>query len=337
MSVHANRWKLGFFVVLGVGLTMFTLIWLGASAFDRVNLPVITFFSESVQGLDVGSAAKYKGVKIGEVTQIGVAEDQSHVEVHMNLFLDVMINMGFKIEAEKDIERCIERREWSDGRKTFLKPDRQDLRIQLASAGITGMKFAQFTQVDVALHPPPKLPFDPPWNYIPSMTSTLQSLEEGITEAMRALPQLMTKLSALTTSIEKTVEGLEIDKAQERVFAVLDNANQTLEELKAAIQGVRDPDGPVERLVARVDAAIADAQATLDRADVGATAAAFRDTADATTLVLRDATDMNGEIQSTLIALRRTLESIEELARLLEHNPEALLAGKRPPAQEFEK
>ena len=54
-------------------------------------------------------------------------------------------------------------------------------------------------------------------------------------------------------------------------------------------------------------------------------------------MVLRDVNDMNGEIQATMIQLRRTLESMEELAKLLERNPEALLAGKRPPAKEFEK
>ena len=39
-----------------------------------------------------------------------------------------------------------------------------------------------------ARHPPPQLPFEPPWNYVPSTPSTLKSVEESALEILNKLP-----------------------------------------------------------------------------------------------------------------------------------------------------
>ncbi len=82
MAVDASqRWKLGLFVVLTSILGFVILVWLGTVGLSRNKTQVVSYFDESVQGLDVGSPVKFRGVRIGRVADIGIGPDRRHVEV----------------------------------------------------------------------------------------------------------------------------------------------------------------------------------------------------------------------------------------------------------------
>ena len=70
MAVGTNRWKLGLFVILGTGLAIAALVVFGAQHWNERTVPYFAYFDESVQGLDVGSPVKFKGVEIGSVKSI---------------------------------------------------------------------------------------------------------------------------------------------------------------------------------------------------------------------------------------------------------------------------
>ena len=74
MSAPSNHWKLGLFVVAGVGLFLALLGGLGARGLRKETVTYTTYFDESVQGLDVGSPVKFRGVTIGNVAE----ESASH-------------------------------------------------------------------------------------------------------------------------------------------------------------------------------------------------------------------------------------------------------------------
>ena len=61
---QANYWKLGVFVMAGIGLAFLTLVWLGAGDWNRRTRTIVTYFDESVQGLEEGSALKFRGVAV---------------------------------------------------------------------------------------------------------------------------------------------------------------------------------------------------------------------------------------------------------------------------------
>ena len=123
-----NRWKLGLFVVLALAIGAFSLVWLGASSFTQDRRSAVSYFDESVQGLDVGSAVKFRGVPIGSVSKIAIGPDLRHVEVTSEIDAVVLRSLGFP-----------------SGRPTQVLDARgvSELRVQLASAGITGVKFLQ--------------------------------------------------------------------------------------------------------------------------------------------------------------------------------------------------
>ena len=72
---------------------------------------------------------------------------------------DTLAELGLREDANLEM-----------GEGEFTRPD---LRFQLVSSGFTGVKFLQGDIVDPVDFPPPVLGFEPPWNYVPSMPSTL--------------------------------------------------------------------------------------------------------------------------------------------------------------------
>src|SRR5439155_24240345 len=126
-TTATNHWKLGLFVLLAVGVTLGTLFWLGARRFQRDSFPAISYFDESVQGLDVGSPVKFRGVTIGTVSDITIAPDHRHVQVTSDIYLDALAHLGLRVPKKNTGEE-------------FIDPN---LRVQLVSAGITGVRFLQ--------------------------------------------------------------------------------------------------------------------------------------------------------------------------------------------------
>ena len=65
MASSTGHWKLGLFVLLGLFVAFGAVVWLGAAEIDKDVARYVTYFDESVQGLDVGSPVKFRGVRIG--------------------------------------------------------------------------------------------------------------------------------------------------------------------------------------------------------------------------------------------------------------------------------
>ena len=76
-----NQWKLGLFIALTVGMGIASLFWLAQGRFRRDTFSAVAYFNESVQGLDVGSPMKFRGVPVGVVSDITIGPDRRHVQV----------------------------------------------------------------------------------------------------------------------------------------------------------------------------------------------------------------------------------------------------------------
>ena len=70
MSQKANYFKLGLFVIGALIAGIVVLLVIGSGRWFERKSTIETYFNESVQGLDIGSKLKYRGVVIGEVTKI---------------------------------------------------------------------------------------------------------------------------------------------------------------------------------------------------------------------------------------------------------------------------
>ena len=81
MSHRANSFKIGLFVVTALLLAVVVTVWLGASRYFEKSKPYVAYFSESVQGLEVDSPVKFRGVSVGRVRGVRMAPDNKLIEV----------------------------------------------------------------------------------------------------------------------------------------------------------------------------------------------------------------------------------------------------------------
>ncbi|HYD48388.1 MAG TPA: MlaD family protein, partial [Terriglobales bacterium] len=113
MASESSKFQVGVFVIIAVVIGVGTIIWLGATRLFEETETFVTYFSESVQGLDSGSPVKFRGVQSGRVGSIRIAPD------------------GNLIEVELDID--------DDAARVVRNDDR--FRAKLELTGITGLRY----------------------------------------------------------------------------------------------------------------------------------------------------------------------------------------------------
>jgi paraquat-inducible protein B len=298
-----NHWKLGLFVIGGLAAGVGTLFWLAAQRFHRDAFPAVAFFDESVQGLDVGSPVKFRGVTVGTVANITIAPDHRHVQVASDIYVDAVRSLGISDGAPDP-----------NSGQPFMP---ENLRVQLVAAGITGVRFLEVDFFDPERYPRPPMPFSPPWNYIPSAPSTLRSLEQAALEFANLLPALGEQTTATLT------EGRE----------TLADGRATLESMRHLSDELRGADGAVNRLVARLEAVTRTFEAAVRESEPAATTLALREASasvrGAAGGLNADIGDVRDELRVSLVALRDTLDSIRAFVDALDRDPSILVRGRR--------
>lgn len=317
-ATAATRWKLGLFVVVSLGLALGSLLWLGETRFWRNTVPIVTYFDESVQGLDIGSPIKFRGAPIGTVSRITIAPDRRHIEVESQIFTENLVRLGI-------VERGA-----LAGASLGIPPD---LRAQLTPAGITtGLTFVQIDVFDPERYPPPPLPFPTPPNYVPAVPSVLKDIQEAVMISLAELPE-----------IERTLER------------ALGETDQTLAEVRGLARSLGAKDGPLLGLLGRLDTLAGTLDRGILASRPGETAASFREAADALADTARKvgaasqdvnrasqrvglATDqvrlevrgVADDLREALDSFRESADAVRALADYLERDPRSLLRGRRP-------
>jgi paraquat-inducible protein B len=79
----------GAFVLGAIALIVAGVLFFGAGGFPDIRIPLVSFFHGSVAGLRVGAPVTFRGVRVGEVTSIGIRlqpdTGDSIIQVNMEL------------------------------------------------------------------------------------------------------------------------------------------------------------------------------------------------------------------------------------------------------------
>jgi ABC-type transporter Mla subunit MlaD len=199
MSAKPNYFKIGIFVILAtVIFTVALLVW-GAAALFREQVRAETFIDESVQGLDIGAAVRYRGVRVGKVTEISFVHnyynqnnpetDPRYALVRFTLYPDT-----FRGHLPKDL-----------GAIMTNEIHQRGLRCRLASQGVTGMLYLEMDYVIDAKTNRPVEPMEVTWKqdsenfyYIPSAPSTIARWGDSLDKIMAQVAQLLTKFNEVS-------------------------------------------------------------------------------------------------------------------------------------------
>ncbi len=210
MSTKPNYFIIGLFVLTGLVLTMSALIILGAGSILREHVYVETYVDESIQGIDVGSAVKMRGVKIGNVQNI------SFVNIHYPQAKGpeqryVMLEISLSLKTFGDMT--------PDQLTLFLQQEvDKGLRIRMQPMGITGSAYMEMDYTDPLRNPPLPISWTPDTPYIPSAPGTFSRIEETIESLSNTMAKIekvdlaltMDNLNNLIASLTDTVKSLDM-------------------------------------------------------------------------------------------------------------------------------
>lgn len=315
MATPSNHWKLGLFVVCSVSLALVSVVFLSARSLQKESVSYRSFFDESVQGLEVGSPVKFRGVTIGTVSKIDIAPDRRHVGVTSDLGVDQIELMGLARGKGKKMQIRIP----------------AELRIQLASAGITGVKFVQLDFFAVKSNPLPELPFPVPENYIPAAVSTMKNLEDAIVSAVDRFPEMTDAALKLIARLDELLSDVDRAHLPERALSTLTSVEQTFTSIRTTLDKLEAGklSGKAQATIEHLDSAIGRIEQLLARAsgDAGVMLGAERAT-DAMGDLAVNARGLTDDLGATLREVQQAAESIQRLTNALERDPDMLLKGR---------
>jgi ABC-type transporter Mla subunit MlaD len=211
-----------------------------------------SYFHDSVQGLDVGAPVKFRGVSLGQVTQIGL------VSV---LYPDAVPAQPVSDARQKDLQMVVVRYT-IDPKKAGKVPDpsrssQLGLRARIAAVGITGISYVELDFVNPAQFPAGSVPWTPKDALLPSMPSTITQVQDA-GQALLAklqtldLKQLTDDLDRLTVTAQLVFDDLDGAITQ----SDLPGLSAELKAMSASVRGVVQGKPTQEMLTATHDAAL---------------------------------------------------------------------------------
>ncbi len=341
---------IGAFIVGATLLAVIGVMLFGSGKLFRDTAECVMFFEGDVQGLSVGAAVKFRGVKIGEVTSITTQLDRKTLEVRIPVYVDLV-----------DIEKQLYGRavEGESGKPVKALVDR-GLRAQLQSESlVTGQQFVQLDFYPDA--PPPSGPLRDPASgrlQIPTVPTILQKAQTSlaqVVEKMEKLPleQMIEAFQGALLGADKFLNSPDLLRApaefastlkalrdlagnvDQKLTPLLANADSALANIDRVAQDLQPLIANANKTLVNVDALTRGDGAKL-LADLGQAArdaqlalVQTRQTMASVESMTLPTSATGHQLRETLAELAATARAVRALADALEKQPNAVLIGKR--------
>ena len=232
MSAKANYFKIGIFVISAAIIAIIAIIVLGVGAVFQQKVMIETYIDGSVQGLDVGSPFKFRGVKLGSVEEITFVGNEYKFERTSEEYLAygqyILIKASF--EPSQDVTE--------KEQQIFLeRMITKGLRVRLASQGITGAAFLEADYIDPEKFPPMQITWEPKTYYIPSVPSTITQFTESVEMILEKLEEINVK--GITDGPEDTLSSMNKILDEVKMSKLTEQAGQLLAELRETNKKVK--------------------------------------------------------------------------------------------------
>lgn len=320
MKDRNRSFRLGLFVLGGLIVLLGMLFFLGMSDLFSHKAAVCTYFSESVQGLSVGSEVKYRGVAIGTVSKIIIRVSDQLVQVNMEIGLDHFVN----------VDAGGRRQQIADFNRFFRSELEKGMRCRLEYTGITGLRYIDFDYYATPGQALPEEPLDADVDqlFIPAVPSSFHDILKAIGTSLDRISRV--RFEEISDGLERSfseLSGLLSDPALKSMIERVNGAALDLQSTSRTIAGVINE----ERLERLMDLLEADLKMVRElgeqwkqesrEAKIPESTAAFREAA--ASLVTG-----SENFGVTLFKLNRALDAMTELVEYLNQDPGSLVRGK---------
>ncbi|MFM7414788.1 MAG: MlaD family protein, partial [Alphaproteobacteria bacterium] len=308
-------------IALAVGF----ILYLTAGQFGTKSDYFETYVGESIVGLDVGAAVRFRGVQIGRVTEISLAAAVYDVpEARADRYAMQLVVIRFAVERTR-VSRIASLDDMIAG----------GLRTRIASQGITGVTYLEIDILDPARYPPIQVPWKPRYDHVPAVPSTITQVTSAAEQILRRLEAL--DIEALVNNAAGLMGDLRKQISEGEVATLLREAGETVAELRAELRKVRleETANELRGAIASMGDAGRSAQELLASREIREALVRIPAAVTALEQTLRTARGTTSDLQADLSPLMRDLRSsvanLRDTTESLRRNPSQTLLGAPPP------
>lgn len=342
--IEANKFKLGLFVISSLILGLVLLFLFGWSEALETKVSVYTYFDESVQGLEIGSPVKYRGVTIGRVKRIAI-RDNKLIRVEMDIMPESFDSQDLQTS---DRNPDFDQKNLKQSIYDFLAREIPlGMRCHLEFAGITGLKFIEINYFDKNEDLDLVLEDIRNPGYIPSHKSLITDTLSNVHKTIEKISNV--DFEGLVSSLQKTFStfnNLLEEKDMQEIIPSLKNTSQQIEKLTATLSETITAES-INTLTAELSTAFQSLEeaaetiqnevkkAELNRLskDISEKSEKIADGINSGTGSLKTASNeivsLRTDIAQSLGELNTTLQTLRELILTLEEDPSSILRGKQ--------
>ena len=301
MAKKISHFQLGLFFLISLVIVVGGLIWAGTTHVFTSAKTYVTFFNESVQGLNPGARVTYLGVQVGTVQAIGIAPDGKLIRVKMQLASNFNV---------------------------------ANMAVKLIFAGIMGQLYLSIDQAPPDLDQiTPKINFPLKYPLIPARPSEIQIAEalakiykkiesvdfEGLIADWRKPAQEATRLLA-DKDIRKTIQNFREISADKNIRKTIQNFREISADIKNLVNVLGKPGTPQKW--------------QKSFADLAATAAAAQKSSEALASQLErippgSVGNIARQMEQTIFQINQVLTNLKGLVHELEEKPGKILIVPR--------
>jgi ABC-type transporter Mla subunit MlaD len=327
--MRAAAFRTGVFVLAGIVLVLAVVFVLSGGALHS-GQHYESYFAESVQGLDVGSPVKFRGVTIGKVTEIGLVAAE-YPPVKRSTLRDTVYHqvvVRFRVSPNK-LGPGIDK-------ETLAQGISDGLRVKVAPQGITGIAYLELGFV-AAAPPPQVVPWHPTSPVIPSVPSTLTEVSDAVQHLFTNLDKV--KFGQMLNSLTSLVSTLNGELTTGDAHQTLRNANLLLAQLSREMHQADLPgtSAAVRNLAGGQQTQTILTQLAQASKQLAASSAAMPKLLAQTEATVAQASATTASLDRQIIPVLRNLNSasanMRELSETLKHDPAVILRGAAPPPQ----
>jgi paraquat-inducible protein B len=288
---NPNYFRLGVFVLAAIGVLVAVILIFGSGQLFKKSFLIETYIKQSVTGLDAGASVRFRGVKVGQVTLIGLSGDIYEKDVPFEKRLQYVV-VRMQIFGDKLTEDQI---------TEFVK---NNLRARVKSMGITGVNYVEFD--------------------FSKSASDYTPLVYGWKPADPVIPSLPNQADEIISGLQKFVSTLnhsDIEGTQKKFDQLLVNLNTLMagdgKSNEGLVRSVQSLNIIIERIAKVTDK---DELNTLMR-ELSGTIVSLRQTV----------ASIQGNTSATIENLKQTTENLNEFSRIASQSPSSLIWGEPPP------
>jgi paraquat-inducible protein B len=326
VSIRANPTAIGLFMIGALALSVTGVVLLASRAWFGDRPTFISFFEESVNGLERGALVKFQGVPVGTVSELLIQIHQTDktflvpVEYQVDLTsLTTELGGFLQLDDPTVLEAQI-----ADG-----------LRAQLQMESlVTGILYIELTYRPDAVLPErsprlaelPEIPTTP--SLLAAFGTEAGSLVADVLQILFRVNEILDEVdmveinTAVVASARAVEELVSSDELREAIGGIPELTEHLEATLLEAERAMRRMELAIDPLQAGMESTMTEAVATLQAAR-----GAFEETRG----LLSSDTGVGYELEQTLTSLREAAEALRLLALSLSRDPDMLIRGATPP------